>query len=124
MLGLDCDGSMARRSPSGRLWVYVDRIFRSGLGSFINNVTANGLSTAWDRITVTLRLCFSSYCHTQNSHGIRGNVMWFPTQNDAVEMFARFLKARHGTAASKLARKTAASLQNEGDVNGCKIWTQ
>jgi len=50
--------------------------------------------------------------------------MWFPTQNDAVEMFARFLKARHGTAASKLARKTAASLQNEGDVNGCKIWTQ
>ena len=48
--------------------------------------------------------------------------MWMPTQNEAVLMYARFLKARHGVAASKLARKTAGTLQDQGDLAGYKIW--
>ena len=49
-------------------------------------------------------------------------VMWMPTQDEAVLMYARFLKARHGVAASKLARKTAGTLQDQGDLAGYKIW--
>ena len=41
--------------------------------------------------------------------------IWLPTQDEAVLMYARFLRARHGAAASKLARK-------EGDVEGHKVW--
>jgi len=47
---------------------------------------------------------------------------WLPTQDEAILMYARFLKARHGTAASNLARKTAKTLNDEGDVDGHKIW--
>jgi hypothetical protein len=49
-------------------------------------------------------------------------VMWVPTHDEAVLIYARFLKARHGNAASKLARKTAKTLQDEGDDSGHKIW--
>ena len=48
--------------------------------------------------------------------------MWVPTQDEAILMFARFLKARRGTAASELARKTAKTLKDEGDLEGHKIW--
>ena len=48
--------------------------------------------------------------------------MWVPTQDEAVLMYAGFLKARHGAAASKFARKTANTLQDDGDLEGCKIW--
>jgi len=48
--------------------------------------------------------------------------MWVPTQDEAILMFARFLKARHGTAAGNFARKTAKTLQDEGDPEGHKIW--
>jgi len=48
--------------------------------------------------------------------------MWVPTQDEAVLMYARFLKAHHGTGASNLARKTAKSLQDEGDMEGQKVW--
>jgi hypothetical protein len=48
--------------------------------------------------------------------------MWVPVQDKAVLMYARFLKARHGTAATKLARKTAKTLQDGGDLEGHKIW--
>jgi len=48
--------------------------------------------------------------------------MWVPTQDEATVMFARFLKARHGTEAGKFARKTAEALQNEGDLEGHKVW--
>ena len=48
--------------------------------------------------------------------------MWVPTQDEAVLIYARFLKARHGAAATKLARKTASTLQDEGDFAGYKIW--
>jgi len=48
--------------------------------------------------------------------------MWIPTQDEAVEMFARFLAARHGSAAAKYARKTAERLQEKGDSAGYAIW--
>ena len=51
-----------------------------------------------------------------------GSVMWVPTQDEAVLMYARFLKARHGAVASKLAQKTASTLQDDGDLEGYKIW--
>ena len=44
--------------------------------------------------------------------------MWVPTQGEAVLMYARFLKARHGAAASKFARETASKLQDEDDLAG------
>ena len=48
--------------------------------------------------------------------------MWVPTQDEAVLMYARFLKAHHGAAASNFARKTANALQDEGDREGFNIW--
>ena len=48
--------------------------------------------------------------------------MWVPTQGEAVLMYARFLKVRHGAAASEFARKTASKLQDEGDLAGYGIW--
>ena len=48
--------------------------------------------------------------------------MWVPTEDEAVLIYARFLKARHGAAASILARTTAKSLQENGDLEGHKIW--
>jgi hypothetical protein len=48
--------------------------------------------------------------------------MWVPTQDEAIVMFARFLTARHGTTASMVARTTANKLQDEGDLEGQRIW--
>jgi hypothetical protein len=48
--------------------------------------------------------------------------MWVPTQDEAVLIYAHFLKSRHGVAASDLARKKASSLQDDGDREGYKIW--
>lgn len=49
--------------------------------------------------------------------------MWIPTQDEAVEMYARFLAARHGGAAARLARKTAENFQTTGDSDGHTIWS-
>jgi hypothetical protein len=49
--------------------------------------------------------------------------MWITT-DEAVEMYARFLLARHGRRASELAREKASSLQKRGDVGGYKIWNE
>jgi len=48
--------------------------------------------------------------------------MWIPTKDEAVFMYARHLRARHGAVASKLARKTAKTLQDAGDLEGYQIW--
>jgi len=48
--------------------------------------------------------------------------MWVPTEDEAVLMYAQFLKARHGAAASKLARIKASKHQHHGDHEGHKIW--
>ena len=50
--------------------------------------------------------------------------MWFPTQDEAVELYARFLAARHGSAAERHARRTAERLQAEGDHAGHAIWSR
>ena len=49
--------------------------------------------------------------------------MW-PSLEDAVEMYASLLMARHGSGASGYARKTAGSLENEGDHEGHEIWNE
>jgi hypothetical protein len=48
--------------------------------------------------------------------------MWVPTQDEAVLLYARFLHARYGAVASKLARKKASTLKDGGDLAGHKIW--
>jgi hypothetical protein len=50
--------------------------------------------------------------------------MWIPTQNEAVEMYARFLIARHGTAAARYARKTAEKLRSQDDLQGHAMWSR
>jgi hypothetical protein len=49
--------------------------------------------------------------------------MWL-TKEDAVEMYARFLVAHHGLAASRVARERAAWFQARGDVDGHLIYNQ
>jgi len=53
---------------------------------------------------------------------LENDVMWVPTQDEAVLIYAHFLRARHGAAASKLAREKANTLQGESDGEGYKIW--
>jgi hypothetical protein len=48
--------------------------------------------------------------------------MWVPTQDDAVEMFARQFEARHRSGSATRARETAAALKAKGDHGGHKIW--
>src|SRR5215831_279002 len=50
--------------------------------------------------------------------------MWFPTEDEAVQLYARFLAARHGSAAEHHARRTAERLQAEGDHAGHAIWSR
>ena len=50
--------------------------------------------------------------------------MWLPTQEEAVEMYARFLAARYGKAARQHARETADRLLGEGDFAGYAIWSR
>ena len=47
--------------------------------------------------------------------------MW-TSQDEANEMYARFLIARNGIAAEKIAREKAKSLQQQDDLNGHKVW--
>jgi len=48
--------------------------------------------------------------------------MWMPTEDEAVEMFARHLVARHRAGASPRARQKAESLKSQGDLRGHQIW--
>jgi hypothetical protein len=50
--------------------------------------------------------------------------MWLPTQDEAVDMFARYLAARHGSTAAQYARETADKLLAKGDFAGHSIWTR
>ena len=50
--------------------------------------------------------------------------MWLPTQDEAVEMYARFLAARHKAGAGRYARRHAEKLLAKGDVSGYTIWTR
>jgi len=50
--------------------------------------------------------------------------MWIPTEDEAVEMYACFLIARHGRVAGQYARRTADRLRSRGDLAGCAIWNR
>jgi len=50
--------------------------------------------------------------------------MWIPTEDDAVEMFARYFHAVHKDLVSSRAKKTAESLKTKGDLDGHEIWSR
>ena len=50
--------------------------------------------------------------------------MWIPTQDDPVEMYARYLMGRHGRSAHHYARKTADKLRRNGDLDGHTTWSR
>ena len=47
--------------------------------------------------------------------------MWIE-RHEAVKMYARFFKKRHGRAASKRVREKAEELKRKGDLRGHEIW--
>jgi hypothetical protein len=72
-----------------------------------------------------LQAALSRYRHKQNiSKLLVRKVMWMPTQDEAIDMYARFLKSRHGKAASRHARKRAHQLLSNGDSAGHAIWNR
>ena len=50
--------------------------------------------------------------------------MWMPTQDDAIEIYARYLIGRHGKSAHHYARKTADKLKREGDLERYSAWSR
>jgi hypothetical protein len=48
--------------------------------------------------------------------------MWLPTEEEAVEMFARHFEALHRSGSVPRARRTAESLKECGDDKGHQIW--
>lgn len=48
--------------------------------------------------------------------------MWFPTQEEVVEMFARHFEALHRSGSLLRARQTADNLKKSGDDDGHEIW--
>jgi hypothetical protein len=48
--------------------------------------------------------------------------MWTVTKEEAVEVYARFWASRYGSTASRSARRMAASLGSEGDLEGHEAW--
>jgi len=50
--------------------------------------------------------------------------MWFPTEEDAVQIFARHFEAKHRGGSATLARETAGRLKERGDHEGYKIWNR
>jgi len=49
--------------------------------------------------------------------------MWI-TSDEAVVMFARYCRARFGTAASQQVRAKAKELERRGDIEGHDIWNR
>ena len=49
--------------------------------------------------------------------------MWITT-DQAIDIYARYCKARFGARAPKLARARVAELQKSGDVEGERIWNE
>ena len=68
-------------------------------------------------------MSFILLSHSPND-ALVGFAMWFPTQDEAVQLYARFLVARHGSGAVRHARRTAERLQAEGDHAGHAIWSR
>lgn len=49
--------------------------------------------------------------------------MWITT-DQAIDIYARYCKARFGARATKLARARMAELRDSGDVEGERIWEE
>ena len=49
--------------------------------------------------------------------------MWITT-DQAIDIYARYCKARFGARATKLARARMAELRQSGDVEGERIWEE
>jgi hypothetical protein len=49
--------------------------------------------------------------------------MW-PTHQDAIEIYARFCRARYGGAAEETARAKAKELEKRGDLEGVRVWNE
>ena len=50
--------------------------------------------------------------------------MWMPTREEGVEIYAVYLRARHGRSACQFARKTADKLYKKGDLEGHAVWNR
>ena len=50
-------------------------------------------------------------------------MMWI-TQEDAIEMYARFCRAHYGAAASDTVRARAKDLERQGDLEGRRVWNE
>ena len=48
--------------------------------------------------------------------------MWMITTDQAIEMYARFCKARYGADAKRMADARAAELREAGDNEGERVW--
>ena len=51
-----------------------------------------------------------------------GVCMWMITTDQAIEMYARFCKARYGEDARRIADARAAELGDAGDNEGARVW--
>ena len=47
--------------------------------------------------------------------------MWVTT-DQAVDIYARFCRARYGTGASRIVAERAAELRRQGDDEGARVW--
>ena len=50
-------------------------------------------------------------------------MMWI-TQQDAIEMYARFCRAHYGAAAGETVKATARKLEKQGDYDGKRVWNE
>jgi len=50
--------------------------------------------------------------------------MTWITHHDAVEMYARFCRARYGTTAEETVRARALDLEKMGDLEGYRAWNE
>ncbi len=48
--------------------------------------------------------------------------MWVPTEDEAVDMFARHFEALHRSGAASKAEQTASELESQGDSDGHRVW--
>jgi hypothetical protein len=50
--------------------------------------------------------------------------MTWVTQQDAIEMYARFCRARYGATAEETVRARALDLEKKGDLEGHRVWNE
>jgi hypothetical protein len=55
--------------------------------------------------------------------GFKGCSMWIDI-DDAIQMYARFWRARHGAAGTKAVRQRAEQLKKSGDAEGHRVWSK